>query len=275
MGINGNSYKNGGTEGVDPVVAGFIVFFIFFCLGGGVYWYKNVYTKAPETPASSGGRSTGGGAVATPASSGSGSSGGVAVATPVVRRFPIPPKGAIEFGGMYGTEASHTNPATGKMTCPGKFTPYKIFGTDGQDYSLTVCARKISDLEKWIPTNDSLEFGGMYTGNGMYTNPIAGKTLGCPTGFTSSQVLGFGTENGKGAMDHGLHLCYRKIDDPDTWEPDDSSIIFGGIMGKDDKRYPNPSTGGLTCPTGFETHVTYGKSNYDNPISYCVKSYEY
>ena len=300
------------SSGISPVVILCIVFFIFFVLGGG-YWYTNrtpepTQNSNSNSSSSSINNNNSSNNNSSNSSNNNNSSNSSSVPTCAVgqelvngtclikcadgkirvgigcnddpnakaaRRFPIPPKGAIEFGGMYGTEDDHTNPATKGKTCPSKFTPSYILGTAGKDYDLTVCTRKILDYEKWIPSDGSLEFGGMYTGNGVYKNPLAGSKSGCPTGFESQQVLGFGTESGGGAMDHGLHLCYRKIADNAAWEPNDSSVIFGGIMGDGDSKYPNPSTGLLTCPDGFTQHVTYGKTGFDNPISYCIKHYEY
>jgi len=193
---------------------------------------------------------------------------GSAIIPPAVppRRFPAPPKGAVEFGGMfgYGHKKIYKNPVTMDSSCPDEFTEYEFMDTSGVDYSAKYCYKTIDDPDTWTPSEGSVEFGGMYTGNGAYKNPLSGGSR-CPTGFTSSQVLEtFG-------IDHGLHFCYREIEDPDTWVPDEYSLALGGFFSEN----YNTHAGKSMCPTKFKTIQAYGATDWnDKTMKYCAVKYD-
>ncbi len=133
---------------------------------------------------------------------------GSAIIPPAVppRLFPAPPKGAVEFGGMfgYGTPKNYNNPLTDGLNCPSKFTATKILGYTGIDWT--------------------------------------------------------------------LFYCSRIINNPDTWVPDENSLVLGGMMGH--TLYKNPVTNNYTCPSKFTENVAYGKVNVDNSIAYCAVKYD-
>lgn len=134
--------------------------------------------------------------------------------------------------------------------------------------------KKIKDRNTWKPTKGSAEFGGMFTGNGVYKNPFAKSDKTgeeCPDGFSKSQVLG--TEN----IDHGLHFCYKTINDPDTWMPDPLvKLEFGGMYGSNPGLTTNIASGGPSCPTGFAKTTLYSASGVykgfpgDYEFTYCT-----
>jgi hypothetical protein len=198
-----------------------------------------------------------------------------------VRNFPIPTPKSYEFGGMYGYghEKNYGNPlAKGLQGCPsGGFKEYRISGVSNKDYDLFYCAKEINDHPNWKPSKGSAEFGGMYKGNGVYKNPLAKDPAVCPEGFDSHQALG------TGGIDHGLHYCIKKIEDPNNWIPDESTNVeFGGMFSSvsnpvDGK---NPATLDKTCPDGGFIKSTLYDSNQkkdkpthaaDYEINYCVR----
>ena len=203
-------------------------------------------------------------------------SGSTTNPTTLVRNFPIPNPKSYEFGGMYGYgEKNYGNPlAKGLQGCPSaSFEKYRISGVSNKDNDLFYCAKKINDHPNWKPSKGSAEFGGMYTGNGVYKNPLAKDPAVCPEGFDSHQALGtHGT-------DHGLHYCIKKIEDPDNWIPDESTNVeFGGMFSSESNPVDgkNPATDAKTCPDGGFIKSTLYDSNAtkshaaDYEINYCV-----
>ncbi|HYO71291.1 MAG TPA: hypothetical protein VEU33_34950 [Archangium sp.] len=49
--------------------------------------------------------------------------------------------------------------------------------------------------------------------------------------------------------------------------------LFGGMYGySGNKLYPNPYTGGASCPQGYATYQILGTVNLDNPVYYCGRT---
>ena len=199
---------------------------------------------------------------------------GSAIIPPAVppRRFPAPPKGAVEFGGMfgYGTPKNYDNPLTDGLNCPSKFTATKILEYSGIDFPLYYCSRTINNPDTWVPTEGSAEFGGMFTNDKRYVNPLTSNAT-CPDNFDEVQIFGTGSGN-SGGTDVALNFCYKAIEDPDKWVPDENSLVLGGMMGY--TLYKNPVTSNYTCPSKFTENVAYGKVNIDNSIAYCAVKYD-
>lgn len=111
-----------------------------------------------------------------------------------------------------------------------------------------------------------MDFGGMYGYSkiGNYNNPITG-TLGCPSGYTSQEVMG--TVN----VDYPLFYCYRMHANgvPANYD-------FGGIYSYSGSGLrPNPSTGGASCPAGYSSAQVFGESSNspDYPAYFCYKTH--
>ncbi|NOK23194.1 hypothetical protein [Corallococcus carmarthensis] len=115
-----------------------------------------------------------------------------------------------------------------------------------------------------ISSDVHMLFGGMYglRDNGVYVNPYTGATS-CPSGYTSYQVLG--SYN----MDYNLYFCGRFADG--ATEP---VAEFAGAFGWHSAgTYPNPITGGNSCPSGFLTTSTLGSYNMDYEVRYCHRQH--
>lgn len=101
-------------------------------------------------------------------------------------------------------------------------------------------------------------FGGMFAKNrdGVeYKNPVT-ATMGCPTGYVKSYVLG----GGQFDPDGDLFVC---AGDPKTTTP---IATFGGLYVNN--RIFNPVTGTYGCPANFDNFQVFGGSK-DDPINLC------
>ncbi|HYO69958.1 MAG TPA: hypothetical protein VEU33_28170 [Archangium sp.] len=107
-----------------------------------------------------------------------------------------------------------------------------------------------------------MDFGGMYgysgesSATGVYGNPYANNTDGCPSGYTAYQVYGR-----PGPVDHPLYLCGRITAGHTTPVAD-----FGGMWST---FRPNHFTGGYSCPAGYTQTQVLGTYNVDYPLYYC------
>ncbi len=177
------------------------------------------------------------------------------------------------FGGMYGGGSSnYTNPLAGNTkACPTGYAPYKVLGRTDYDYSVWVCVGSSANVSKVA------EFGGMYgygwtSGNtynsSTYTNPLAGNTKACPTGYTAKQVAG------KTDVDYPLWYCYTtNLSIPVQQQ-------FYGMWGGGYNPYSNPVTGnngdsGCDAVNGvLQKRVYYsgnGSSLVDHSFLFCYK----
>lgn len=176
------------------------------------------------------------------------------------------------FGGMYGGGSSnYTNPLAGNAkACPAGYAPYKVYGRTDYDHSIYVCVGSSANVSKVA------EFGGMYGYGGStsdgniynpstYTNPLAGNTKACPSGYTAKQVAG------KTNVDYNLFYCYAST--PAT----PVQAKFYGMWGGNTTPYNNPVTGGNFCDAVngvLEKRVLYtGGSNWlvDHSFFICYK----
>ena len=193
-----------------------------------------------------------------------------AAAPPPQRRFPRPTNGSIEYGGAFGRinyNKDVYNPLTGENTCPPGFLYNDVYGTSGVDHNATICYKLIKDPDTWTPSKGSAEFGGAYGWvSGLPVNNPATGRQSCPTGFTSSGVLG------SAGVDWELSLCYKEIEDPNTWVPSEGSVEFGGAYGwKNAAETNNPHTNGRRCPTGFLNREVLGEPGVDYPLNMCMR----
>ena len=110
-----------------------------------------------------------------------------------------------------------------------------------------------------------MDFGGMYGYSrlGNYNNPVTG-TFGCPSGYTSQQIMG--SLN----VDYPLYYCYRMHANGVP-----ATIDFGGTYsGSGVGLRPNPITGAGTCPSGYTSAQVFGDNtthNPDYPTTFCYK----
>jgi hypothetical protein len=107
-------------------------------------------------------------------------------------------------------------------------------------------------------------FGGMYGygSNSTYINPYTGAAS-CPPDYTAYRTLG------TPGLDYNLHFCGRFA--VEGVEPvADSAGAFGWHA---DGSYPNPITGGTSCPSGYLTTQTLGTYNVDYEIRYCHRQH--
>lgn len=177
------------------------------------------------------------------------------------------------FGGMYGGGSSnYTNPMAGNTkACPTGYSSFKVFGRTNYDHSIYVCVGTSSNTTKVA------EFGGMYgygwtSGNdynsNTYTNPLAGETKACPSGYTAKQVAG------KYDVDHNLFYCYNtNLSAPVQTQ-------FYGMWGGGYSPYNNPVTGsngnaGCDAVNGvLQKRVFYsgnGSTLVDHSFLFCYK----
>ena len=113
-------------------------------------------------------------------------------------------------------------------------------------------------------TISQMDFGGMYGNSklGNFNNPITG-TQGCPTGYSSQQIMG--TTN----VDYPLYYCFRMHKDGVP-----SQYDFGGIYsGSNAGTRVNPVTGAGSCPAGYTSVQVYGENSHtpDYPVNFCYK----
>lgn len=107
------------------------------------------------------------------------------------------------------------------------------------------------------------DFGGMY-GRGAgseYTNP-ATNAMSCPSGFTSSPIMG------SSGIDYDAYYCYRKHTTGSK-----SALDFGGTYGfaANDSTYINPATGAGSCPSGYIGRAFVGTAGFDYPGYQCYR----
>lgn len=173
------------------------------------------------------------------------------------------------FGGMIGSlngkVNSVTNPLNGNLaSCPPYYNKYAVIGTVNVDYPLSVCVGRSDTGATKVGT-----FGGMYGigTNVTYTNLYTG-TSGCPSGFTSKQVMG--TTN----VDYTLYYCYNT-----STSAAPAGYEFGGMFGSGTSgtyetyvQYMNPVSGTWSCPPGYTQKQTYGTVDVDYGVFYCKKS---
>lgn len=169
------------------------------------------------------------------------------------------------FGGMYGQwNASNRYPnalAGNTMGCPTGYTAQQVGGSGGWpgDGVIYFCY-----AEPGGSVNPVAFFGGTYgekaTGNGYvvskFNNPLAGDTYGCPAGYTSQRVAGYGT------FDRVLFYCYQDASSGTKIES------FQGMYSPSNELYRNPKTGGKSCPAGAQSYQAWG-SQFDNDIFVC------
>jgi len=108
----------------------------------------------------------------------------------------------------------------------------------------------------------SMDFGGMYGfgNNRNYPNPYTGGQS-CPTGYGAYRILG------TPGIDNNLFFCGRI--------PNGSTPVadFGGMYGYGSPdNYPNPLTGGFSCPAGFTATRVLGTSGVDQPVFVCHRA---
>ncbi len=167
------------------------------------------------------------------------------------------------FGGMYGYPSSaYTNPLAGNTkSCPTNYKGYIVLSQPGVDNKLIVCVGDSSTGATKVA-----DFGGVYTVSsnpggpgGAYSNPFAGNTYACPTGYTSKQV--YGTAN----VDWPLMFCYR----PST--TDNGTKAYGGMYGArgGGREYENAVTAMTTCPLTYNSKKIFGLENVDHGIRVC------
>ncbi|HYO70694.1 MAG TPA: hypothetical protein VEU33_31905 [Archangium sp.] len=167
------------------------------------------------------------------------------------------------FGGMYGFGANgklYHNPYTNAASCPAGYAAYKILGTDTIDFPLYYCGRTPSNSV--APVAD---FGGMF-GFGSpsgYPNPITGG-FNCPTGYTATQVLG------SAGTDYSLFFCHKTGSSNPQYR---LNGMWGGYWtGSFHADYPNPLTGGGSCPSGTTAAKTLGTLNIDYHVIPCFQT---
>ena len=192
------------------------------------------------------------------------------------RLYKPPHVAALEFGGMYGTmdNIEYNNPVTGTKGCPDGFTGIKVKHASNFDYPLYYCYKEIDDPDKWIPSEGSAEFGGMYgNAGGSDVKNISTLGMSCPTGFKEYKVSGSAL-----VTDKPLSMCYKKIVEPSTWKPSNGSLQFGGMHGFTyigaGANVNNPTTNGISCPYGFTSSTVLGTSGADWPVTYCSKPWD-
>lgn len=147
-------------------------------------------------------------------------------------------------------------PVSTSITCPpGEF----LRGIDANGQA--VCEDPTTEIEYY--------FGGMYGGGSSnYTNPLAGNTKACPTGYTAKQVAG------KTDVDYPLWYCYTtNLSIPVQQQ-------FYGMWGGGYNPYSNPVTGnngdsGCDAVNGvLQKRVYYsgnGSSLVDHSFLFCYK----
>ncbi|MFP2907125.1 trypsin-like serine protease [Pyxidicoccus sp. 3LFB2] len=173
--------------------------------------------------------------------------------------FCYQPPTSWDFGGMWGFVEGGTavrNPATDSTTCPAGYKATQLLGTTGIDLGVFLCSRP------HLPSSEPLfDFGGMWgTVRGVpVPNPYTG-TNSCPYGYTARRVLG------TPGLDASLYYCYthHMSKFPPTYP-------FGGMWGQVNggTYVPNPSTGGLSCPSGFTDKQVLGTSGLDYELHFC------
>lgn len=145
----------------------------------------------------------------------------------------------------------------------------KVQIMDGTEGEGKILMSNASGTASWVPVSavqnsdapaasEGYYFGGMF-GNGAtgYTNPLAGNTKSCPTGYSSYRVLGSADTYHNIINDQAVTLC---IGDPISTDPVGS---FGGMYGNGSTLYSNPfANNTMACPTGFSAQGVSGKAAY-------------
>jgi hypothetical protein len=112
------------------------------------------------------------------------------------------------------------------------------------------------------PALAQMDFGGMYGfgNNQNYANPYTGGQS-CPTGYAAYRILG------TPGIDNNLFFCGRT---PNGTTP---VADFGGMYGYGSpNNYPNPFTGGFSCPAGFTATKVLGTVNIDYSAFVCHRT---
>jgi hypothetical protein len=166
----------------------------------------------------------------------------------------------VDFGGMYGYSfaGNFPNPVTGGFNCPAGYTATVILGTVNIDYPLYFCYRLHAN---GVPANT--DFGGIFSGSGTGTrvNPVT-KSATCPAGYTTTQVLGESTNR----VDYPVYFCHKVHNEAIA-----EAGSFGGMYGYScPQSYPNPITGGFSCPNGSIATSMLGTANLDYPFFVCI-----
>lgn len=113
-----------------------------------------------------------------------------------------------------------------------------------------------------------LIFGGAFgAGDASYINPMTGNKT-CAVGYSTIKVMGW-PDGASG--DYDLHFCYRDTRDTSSLPPA-TFYAYGGTYGDSPEGHPNPYTGGMSCPAGYNRQKVMGRTGVDWGLWFCYKN---
>ncbi|GHG90876.1 hypothetical protein GCM10012319_51240 [Comamonas sp. KCTC 72670] len=180
-------------------------------------------------------------------------------------QFCYEPPTRWDFGGMWGFVdhgVSVPNPATGFTSCPLGYKSTQLLGTPGVDWPVFLCSRPALTGSG---NSQALDFGGMYSRNKRTAptiekpNPYTGGQS-CPPGYAATRILG------SAGLDAELFLCHKL-----RMSKSPPEYPFGGMWGQVNggTYVPNPSTGAISCPSGYTAKDMLGISGLDYQLAFC------